>query len=78
MLIIHSVQKLLNTSRLEGSLYITQPNENQLLHSWYARLLASGFPGKIAQSLYKMIIEIVYYRLTPFISTISSYRMDRI
>jgi hypothetical protein len=47
VIIIHSVQKLLNTSRLEASLYITQPNENQLLHSWYARLLASGFPGKM-------------------------------
>ena len=47
MLIIHSVQKLLNTSRLEGFLYITQPNENQLLHCWYARLLASGSPGKM-------------------------------
>ncbi len=47
MLIIHSVQKLLNTSRLETSLYITQPNQGQYLHSWYARLLSSGFPGKM-------------------------------
>ena len=47
MFIIHSVQKLLNTSRLEASLYITQPNQGQYLHSWYARLLSSGFPGKM-------------------------------
>jgi hypothetical protein len=47
VLIIHSVQKLLNTSRLEASLYISQPNQGQHLHSWYARLLSSGFPGKM-------------------------------
>jgi hypothetical protein len=47
MLIIHSVQKLLNTSRLEASLHITQPNQGQQLHSWYARLLSSSFPGKM-------------------------------
>lgn len=47
MIIIHSVQKLLNTSRLEASLYITKPNQGQHLHSWYARLLSSGFPGKM-------------------------------
>jgi len=47
VIIIHSVQKLLNTSRLEASLYITQPDEGQYLHSWYARLLSSGFPGKL-------------------------------
>jgi len=47
MLIIHSVQKLLNTSRLEVSLYITHPNPGQHLHSWYARLLATGFRGKM-------------------------------
>jgi len=47
VIIIHSVQKLLNTSRQEASLYITQPNAGQYLHSWYARLLASGFPGKM-------------------------------
>jgi hypothetical protein len=47
VLIIHSVQKLLNTSRLEASLYISQPTQGQQLHSWYARLLSSGFPGKM-------------------------------
>lgn len=47
MLIIHCVQKLLNTSRLEAVLYITEPNEGQHLHSWYARLLSTGFPGKM-------------------------------
>ncbi len=47
MLIIHSVQKLLNTSRLEASIYISQPNAEQHLHSWYARLLATSFRGKM-------------------------------
>jgi len=47
MLIIHSVQKLLNTSRLDASLYITKPDRGQYLHSWYARLLSSSFPGKM-------------------------------
>ena len=47
MLIIHSVQKLLNTSRLSASLYVTQPNQGQHLHSWYARLLATSFRGKM-------------------------------
>lgn len=47
MLIIHSVQKLLNTSRLTAPLYVTQPNNEQHLHIWYARLIASTFRGKM-------------------------------
>ncbi|HEY4289184.1 MAG TPA: hypothetical protein VGN00_18915 [Puia sp.] len=47
MLIIHSVQKLLNTSRVQASLFISQPDSGQHLHSWYARLLATGYPGKM-------------------------------
>ena len=47
MLIIHAVQKLLNTSRLKASLYVSQPASGQLMHSWYARLLSSTFPGKL-------------------------------
>ena len=47
MVIIHTVQKLLNTSRLEASRYISKANEGQQLHSWYARLLSSSFPGKM-------------------------------
>ncbi len=47
MLIIHSVQKLLNTSRLESCLYVSKPGPGQYLHSWYARLLSSGFVGKM-------------------------------
>ena len=47
MIIIHSVQKLLNTSRLDAALYISEPAREQHLHSWYARLLATGFPGKL-------------------------------
>lgn len=47
MLIIHATQKLLNTSRLRASLYISQPSEGQMLHSWYCRLLSTGFQGKL-------------------------------
>lgn len=47
MIIIHGVQKLLNTSRLKPVLYISGPSENQHLHSWYARLLATGITGKL-------------------------------
>lgn len=47
MIIIHGVQKLLNTSRLKPALYISEPSENQYLHSWYARLLATGVTGKL-------------------------------
>ena len=47
MIIIHGVQKLLNTSRLKPALFISQPDEKQWLHSWYARLLATGTSGKL-------------------------------
>jgi hypothetical protein len=47
MLIIHATHKLLNASRLTASLYISQPFEGQMLHSWYSRLLSSGFQGKL-------------------------------
>jgi hypothetical protein len=47
VLIIHSVQKLLNTSRLVASLYVTQPSQGQHFHSWYARLVSSSFRGKM-------------------------------
>lgn len=47
MLIIHAAQKLLNTSRLPAVKYITKPKEDQMMHSWYARLLSSTFPGKL-------------------------------
>jgi hypothetical protein len=46
-IIIHSVQKLLNTSRLKAVQYISQPDKGQLLHSWYARLVSTGFTGKL-------------------------------
>ena len=45
--IIHAVQKLLNTSRLEAVQYISEPDQGQLLHSWYARLIKTGFSGKL-------------------------------
>jgi hypothetical protein len=41
MILIHGVQKLLNTSRLKPALYISQAGENQMLHNCYARLLAT-------------------------------------
>jgi hypothetical protein len=47
MIIIHGVQKLLNTSRLKPALYISEASENQHLHSWYARLLATRNCRKI-------------------------------
>jgi uncharacterized protein DUF6933 len=47
MLILHSTQKLLNTSRLKASLYISQPTAGQMLHSWYCTLLSTGFTGKL-------------------------------
>lgn len=47
MLIFHSTQKLLNTSRITASLYISQATEGQMLHSWYCTLLPTGFPGKL-------------------------------
>jgi hypothetical protein len=47
MIIIHAVQKLLNTSKLKTSLYVTQAASGQLMHSWYARLVASSFTGKL-------------------------------
>lgn len=46
-IIIHAVQKLLNTSRLKAAQYISQPGKDQFLHSWYARLLSTGLPGKL-------------------------------
>lgn len=46
-IIIHSVQKLLNTSRLKAVHYISHPGEEQVLHYWYARLVSTGFPGKL-------------------------------
>jgi hypothetical protein len=46
MIIIHAVQKLLNTSALMPQLYISQPSENQELHAWYAKTVATGYAGK--------------------------------
>jgi hypothetical protein len=46
VLIIHSVKKLITASRLSPALYISKGDEGQKLHSWYARLLNSGFPGR--------------------------------
>jgi Domain of unknown function (DUF6933) len=47
MIIVHAVQKLLNTSGLKPPMYVSAASEGQQLHSWYAKLLATGFPGKL-------------------------------
>ena len=47
MIIIHAVQKLLNISRLKPALFISRPAEQQELHSWYAKLISTSFPGKL-------------------------------
>ena len=47
MIIIHAVQKLLNTGKLKPALFISQPSAGQHLHSWYAKLLSTGFRGKL-------------------------------
>jgi hypothetical protein len=46
MIILHAVQKLLNTSGLKPAMYISAPSENQYLHAWYAKLLSTGFAGR--------------------------------
>ena len=46
-IIIHAVQKLLNTSRLKAAQYVSEGAKDQLLHRWYARLVSTGFPGKL-------------------------------
>ena len=46
MIIVHAVQKLLNISRLKPALFISKPSEGQEMHSWYAKLIATGTAGK--------------------------------
>jgi hypothetical protein len=46
-IIIHAVQKLLNTSGLNAVQYISESAKGQLLHSWYAKLISTGFAGKL-------------------------------
>lgn len=47
MIIIHAVQKLQNTSRLKAPLYVSEASASQVLHRWYAKLINTGFPGKM-------------------------------
>lgn len=47
MIILHAVQKLLNTSGLKPALYVSAPSEGQHLHSWYVKLVPTGFAGKL-------------------------------
>ena len=44
---MNAVQKLLNTSALKPPMYVSAASEGQQLQSWYAKLLATGFPGKL-------------------------------
>jgi len=46
MIHLHCTKKLLNTSRLEGPLLITEKDVSQLMHDWYVTLSGSGFAGK--------------------------------
>lgn len=46
MIILHAVQKLLNTSGLKPPIYISAASDNQYLHAWYAKLVSTGFAGK--------------------------------
>ena len=46
-IIIHAVQKLLNTSRVKADLFITKPSDSQEMHSWYAKLVPTSFQGKL-------------------------------
>ena len=46
MIHLHCTKKLLNTSRLEGPLLITEKGVSQLMHDWYVTLSGSGFAGK--------------------------------
>jgi hypothetical protein len=46
MIIIHCVKKLLNTDKVKPVLYIPEPSAGQQMHSWYAKLLSTGFAGK--------------------------------
>ncbi len=47
MIIVHAVQKLLNISRLKPALFISEPPQGQQLHAWYAKLISTGFAGKL-------------------------------
>jgi hypothetical protein len=47
MIIIHAVQKLLNTSNLKPALYVSAASAGQQLHSWYVKLSSTGFAGKL-------------------------------
>ncbi len=47
MLLIHAVQKLLNTSKMKASLHVGMPSEGQQLYSWYASVVSAGEPGKM-------------------------------
>ncbi|MEO7802820.1 MAG: hypothetical protein ABIR81_12505 [Ginsengibacter sp.] len=46
MLIVHAVQKLLTASGIEAKSYISEPSPDQMMHAWYARLVATGFVGR--------------------------------
>ena len=47
MIHFHATQKLLNTSRIDPLLYVSEPAPGQQLHDWYVALCGSGFAGKM-------------------------------
>ncbi len=60
MIIIHAVQKLLNISRIKPALFVSEPTEGQHLHSWYARIISTGFPGKLLVNMNAIAPNIEY------------------
>lgn len=47
MLHFHATNKLLNTSRIDLVLYLSEPDAGQQLHNWYVALCGSGFTGRL-------------------------------
>lgn len=47
MLHFQATKKLLNTSRIDSLLYLSEPSADQHLHNWYVVLCGSGFQGKL-------------------------------
>ena len=47
MLHFQATKKVLNTSKINSVLYLSEPAAGQLMHNWYVALCGSGFPGKM-------------------------------
>ena len=74
MIIIHAVQKLLNTGKVKPVLYISEPSAGQHMHSWYAKLLSTGFAGKfLVMYVHQPSLLTVLTRSKTINSTISQF-----